>query len=320
MVMSLTDITEGNSIMRVFITGASGHLGSAVVPELLQHGHSVAGLARSDASAARLTEWGADVVRGDLDDLDGLRAAAEASDGVIHLAFRHEAMVAGDFTGAAETDLTAVRAIADALAGTDKPLVGTSGTGLLARANLGRTGTEDDTLPGGYRIDAENLVIDLAAKGIRSSVVRLPIVHSTLDTTGFVPSLITFARRNGFSAYIGDGTNRWSSVHTLDAARLYRLALESAPAGTRLHAVAEGVELLRIAEAIGRGVDVPARSITPEQAPEYIGFLAAFAGIDNPTSAARTSELLGWHPTYPGLLEDLSADFYFRTAWTTEGS
>ncbi|MFI6829830.1 SDR family oxidoreductase [Kribbella sp. NPDC050241] len=299
--------------MHVFITGATGHLGSAVVPELLQHGHSVAGLARSDTSAARLTERGADVVRGDLDDLDGLRAAAQAADGVIHLAFPHDAMQAGDLAGAAETDLAAVRTIGDALAGTDKPFVGTSGTGLLGHAGLGRTGTEDDTLPGGYRVDAENFVIDLAGKGIRSSVVRLPIVHGPLDHTGFVPGLITFARRNGFAAYVGDGTNRWPSVHTLDAARLYRLALESASAGTRLHAVAdEGVELRRIAEAIGRGIDVPARSVTPEQAAEYIGYLAAFAALDHPASAVRTSELLDWQPTHPGLLDDLAEAFYFK--------
>lgn len=301
--------------MRVFITGAAGHVGSAVVPELLQHGHSVAGLARSDTSAARLTEWGADVVRGDLADLDGLRSAAESADGVIHLAFPHDAMEAGDLTGAAETDLAAVRTIGEALAGTDKPFVGTSGTGLLGHAGLGRSGTEDDTLSGGYRIDAENFVIDLAGKGVRSSVVRLPIVHGRLDHTGFVPGLITFARRNGFSAYVGDGTNRWPSVHTLDAARLYRLALESAPAGTRLHAVAEeGVELRRIAEAIGRGVDVPTRSITPEQALEYLGYLAAFAALDHPASATRTSELLRWQPTRPGLLDDLAEGFYFKEA------
>lgn len=301
--------------MRVFITGASGHVGSALVPELLQHGHSVAGLARSDTSAARLTEWGADVVRGDLDDLDSLRTAAEAADGVVHLAFRHDAMTAGDMTGAAETDLAALRAIADALAGTDKPLVGTSGTGLLAMADLHRTGTEADTLPGGYRIDSENFVIDLADKGVRSSMVRLPpITHSTLDHTGFAPTLIGFARQNGFSAYVGDGTNRWPSVHTLDAARLYRRALESAPAGTRLHAVGdEGIEFRRIAEAIGRGLDVPARSVEPDQAAEFIGYLARFATLDNPSSAARTSELLDWHPAYPGLLDELAEAFYFKS-------
>ncbi|MDT4973362.1 MAG: hypothetical protein QOG22_3505 [Pseudonocardiales bacterium] len=313
--MSLNDITEG-SLMRVFITGASGHVGSALVPELLQHGHSVAGLARSDAAAARLTHWGADVVRGDLDDADRLHAAAQAADGVVHLAFRHDAMQAGDLTGAAETDLAALRAIADALAGTDKPLVGTSGTGLLALAALGRMGTEDDTVPGGYRIDAENFVIDLADKGIRSSVVRLPpITHSTLDHHGFVPSLITFARQNGFAAYAGDGSNRWPAVHTVDAARLYRLALESAAAGTRLHAVGdEEIKFRRIAEAIGRGLDVPVRSVQAEEAGQYVGFLAPFVALDNPTSAARTRTLLGWEPTHQGLLDDLADGHYFRTA------
>jgi nucleoside-diphosphate-sugar epimerase len=253
--------------MRFFITGASGHVGSALVPELLQNGHSVVGLARSEAAAARLTGWGADVLRGDLDDLDGLHAAAQVADGVVHLAFRHDAMRAGDFTGAAETDLAALRAIADALAGTDKPLVGTSGTAMLALAAPGRTGTEDDSQPGGYRIDAENFVIGLADKGIRSSVVRLPpITHSTLDHHGFAPTLIAFARQHGVSTYVGDGSNRWPAVHTLDAARLYRLALESAPAGTRLHAVGdEGIEFRRIAEAIGRGLDVPVRSVEADR-------------------------------------------------------
>jgi nucleoside-diphosphate-sugar epimerase len=299
--------------MRVFITGATGHLGSALVPELLQHHHEVVGLARSDASAARLTGWGADVVRGDLDDLDTLRSTAEAADGVVHLAFRHDAMQVGDMPGAADSDLAAVRAIADVLAGTDKPLVGTSGTGLLAGAGLDRPGTEDDTLPSGYRIDAENFVVDLAGKGIRSSVVRLPIVHGPLDT-GFIVSLIEFARRNGFSAYIGDGANRWSSVHTEDAARLYRLALESAPAGTRLHAVHDGgVEFRQIAEAIGRGLDLPTRAITADQAPEYVGYLAHFATIDNPTTATLTRELLNWQPTEISLLEDLALGHYFST-------
>lgn len=302
--------------MRVFITGASGHVGSALVPELIDHGHSVAGLARSDESAARLEGWGADVVRADLDDLDGLTAAARASDGVVHLAFRHEAMVAGDLDGAAETDLAALRAIADGLVGTDKPLVGTSGTLLLARASVGRTGTEDDTLPGGYRVDAENFVIGLADKQVRSSVVRLPpTVHSDLDLHGFVPSLIGFAREHGVAAYVGDGGSRWPAGHTRDAARLYRLALESAPPGTRLHAVGdEGVEFRRIAEAIGRGLDVPVRSVTAEEAADYVGFLAPFIAIDNPTSADRTRELLGWEPTYPGLLDDLADGHYFRAA------
>jgi nucleoside-diphosphate-sugar epimerase len=300
--------------MRVFITGASGHVGSALVPELLQHGHSVIGLARSDAAAARLTGWGAEVVRGDLDDVDGLHSAARAADGVVHLAFRHDAMRAGDLTGAAESDLAALRVIADALAGTHKPLVGTSGTALLALASLGRTGTEDDSLPGGYRIDAENFVIDLADKGVRTSVVRLPpITHSTLDHHGFAPALIAFARQHGVSTYVGDGSNRWPAVHTLDAARLFRLALESAPAGTRLHAVGdEGIAFSRIAEAIGHRLDVPVRSIEQDQASEYVGYLAHFVTLDNPTSAARTRELLGWEPTQPGLLDDLDQGHYFE--------
>lgn len=302
--------------MRVFITGASGHVGSALVPELLEHGHSVAGLARSDAAAERLTAWGADVVRGDLDDLDGLRAAARQADGVVHLAFRHDAMTAGDLEGAAASDLAALRALAESLEGTGKPLVGTSGTALLALAELGRTGTEDDVLPGGYRIDAENFVAGLADSGVRSSVVRLPpTVHSSLDRHGFVPLLIGFAREHGVSAYIGDGANRWPAVHTLDAARLYRLALESAPAGSRLHAVGDGgIPFRRIAEAIGEGVGVAARSVAPEQAGEYIGFLAQFAGVDNPVSADRTRAQLGWEPAHPGLLEDLAADHYFAAA------
>jgi nucleoside-diphosphate-sugar epimerase len=312
--MSLTDIIWKERVMRVFVTGASGHVGSALVPELLQHGHSVVGLARSEASAARLAQWGAAAVRGTLDDLDVLRAASQQADGVVHLAFRHDAMEAGDHAGAAETDLGAARAIADALVGSDKPFVGTSGTGLLAFAELGRVGTEQDRLPGGYRIDTENFIVDLADKGVRSSVVRLPaITHSPLDHHGFAPSLIAFARRNGFAAYVGDGTNRWPAAHTLDAARLYRLALESAPAGTRLHAVHdEGIEFRRIAEAIGRGLDLPARSISPDEVEQYLGFLARFATMDNPSSAARTRELLGWEPTHPGLLEDFADGFYFR--------
>lgn len=299
--------------MQVFITGASGHVGSALVPELLGHGHTVLGLARSDDAAARLTAWGAQVLRGDLDDADALHTGASAADGVVHLAFRHDAMMAGDLEAAAATDLAALKVIADALAGTGKPLVGTSGTGMLVLAGIDRTGTEQDALPGGYRIDAENLVIGLAGQAVRSSVVRLPpITHSTLDHHGFAPALIAFARRNGAAVYLGDGANRWPAVHTLDAARLYRLALESAPAGTRLHAVAdEGIPFVRIAEAIGRGLGLPTRSVPAEEAERYLGFLARFAGWDNPASAARTRELLGWRPTGPGLLDDLAAGHYF---------
>jgi nucleoside-diphosphate-sugar epimerase len=317
--MSVSDITGRNSFMRVFITGASGHVGSALVPELLRNGHQVLGLARSEESAKRLVDWGAEVVRGDLHDLDRLRAAAAAADGVVHLAFRHDAMQVGDLAGAAESDLAALQAIGDALAGSDKPLVSTSGTGMLAGVVQGRPGTEADASDaGGYRIDAENLVVSLADRGIRSSIVRLPQVHSELDHNGFVPSLIRFARSNGFAAYIGEGSNRWPAVHTLDAARLYRLALEAAPAGARLHAVHdEGVTFRTIADAIGRGLHVPTRSITLEQAPEYLGFLAGFAAMDNPATAARTTELLGWHPTQPTLLDDLAKPFYFEETLNT---
>jgi nucleoside-diphosphate-sugar epimerase len=299
--------------MRVFVTGASGHIGSAVVPELLQGGHGVTGLARSDASAAALTAQGAAVQRGDLDDLDGLREAASAADGVIHLAFKHDAMQAGDLEGAANADLAAVEALAESLVGTDKPLVGTSGTLLLAMAGLTRAGTEEDTMPGGYRIDAENLVIGLADRGVRSSVVRLPpTVHSDLDKHGFVPTLIAQARAAGRAGYLGDGANGWPAGHTLDAARLYRLALENAPAGSRLHAVGdEGVPFREIAEAIGRNLGVPAASIPPEEAESQFGFLAMFVGVDNPTSSTRTRQLLDWEPTRPGLIADMDEGHYF---------
>ncbi|MDM7855216.1 SDR family oxidoreductase [Cellulomonas alba] len=299
--------------MRVFVTGASGHVGSALVPELLAAGHEVVGLARSDESAAALAALGAEVRRGDLADVDGLRAAATDADGVVHLAFRHDLMQQGDGAGAASADLAAVGAIGDALAGTGKPFVGTSGTLLLVATAQGRGGTEKDTLPGGYRIDAENLVIGLADRGVRSSVVRLPpTVHSDLDHHGFVPGLVALARRTGTSGYVGEGANRWPAVHTRDAAHLYRLALENAPAGTRLHAVAdEGVPFREIAEAIGRGVGVPATSVAPEAAAEHFGYLAFAVQPDNPTSAAATRELMGWAPAHPGLIDDLAAGHYF---------
>lgn len=302
--------------MRVFVTGASGHIGSAVVPELIAAGHEVIGLARSEASAAALAAAGAAVHRGDLDDPDGLAAAAAATDGVIHLAFKHEAMLAGDFAAAAATDLRVVEALGKALDGTAKPLVVTSGTLLLALAGLDRVGTEADVLPAGPRVDSENKVIAFAEHGIRSSVVRLPpTVHSDLDHHGFVPTLIAIARAKGVAAYVGDGENRWPAGHTLDAAHLYRLALEAAPAGSRLHAVGdEGVPFRLIAEAIGRRLNLPVRSIPTEEAAAHFGFLGPMVALDNPTSSALTQHLLGWKPTRPGLIDDLDQGHYFDRA------
>jgi nucleoside-diphosphate-sugar epimerase len=295
--------------MRVFVTGASGHVGSAVVPELLRAGHQVVGLARSDESAAALQAAGAEVQRGGLDDLEGLHAAATASDGVIHLAFNHDF---SDFLGSIETDLRAVTAIGEALVGTDKPFVGTSGTLMVAFVE-GRLATEEDTLPAGPRIDAENYAIALAERGVRSSVIRLaPLVHSNLDHHGFTSHIIDCARRAGVSAYIGDGANRWPALHTLDAARLYRLALESAPGGTRLHGVAdEGVPFRDIAEVIGRRLDLPTKGISADEAAEHFGFLAAFAGADDATSSELTRKILDWQPEHQGLLADLEQEHYF---------
>ena len=296
--------------MRVFVTGASGHIGSAVVPELLTAGHQVVGLARSDASAARLEAAGAEVRRGDLTDPAGLAEAAAAADGVIHLAFIHERMAAGDWLSAVAADLAAIQAMGAALTGSGKPFVTTSGTLMLAMGGVtGRPGTEADALEGGPRVDAENHVVALAGEGVRSSVIRLPpTVHSDLDHHGFVPVLIGIARETGVAGYVGDGANRWPAVHTLDAARVYRLALESAPAGTRLHAVADaGVPFRDIAGAIGRQLGVPVEP-RPE---EHFAFLARFAGLDGPASSARTRELLGWRPEHPGLLADLDAGHYF---------
>jgi nucleoside-diphosphate-sugar epimerase len=304
--------------MHVFVTGASGHIGSAVVAELLAAGHRVTGLARSAASADKIEATGAAVLRGDLDDLDGLRAAAEAAEGVIHLGYKHDLAFGGTpdgFVRAAEHDVRVVRALGEALVGSDRPLVNTAGTAQLALfGELGRPGVEGDVLPAGPRVDGENAVIALAQRGVRSSVVRLaPTVHSALDHHGFIPMFITAARRNGFSAYVGDGANVWPAVHTLDAARLYRLALEKAPAGARLHAVAdEGVPFRAIAEAIAEGLGVQAKRVTAEEAPQVLGGMAHFAQVDNPTSSARTRELLGWEPTHAGLLADLAERHYFE--------
>jgi nucleoside-diphosphate-sugar epimerase len=301
--------------MRVFVTGASGHIGSAVVPELLGAGHQVVGLARSESAVAALTAAGAEVRRGDLDDLEGLAAAAAAADGVIHLAFKHEAMRSGDFSSAIASDLVAIETIGAALQGSDKPFVSTSGTLLLTSADFtGRPGTEEDVVAHGPRVDAENATVALATQGVRASAVRLPpLVHSTLDHHGFGPTLIAIAREKGVSGYVEEGSNRWPAVHTLDAARVYRLALEAAPAGTRLHAVADaGVPFREIADAIGRMLGVPSASVAAGDAQAHFSFLGAFVALDNPTSSELTRRLLEWTPTHPGLIEDLEEGHYFE--------
>jgi nucleoside-diphosphate-sugar epimerase len=304
--------------MKVFVTGASGHIGLPVVRELVGAGHSVVGLARSDASARKVVEAGATVLRGDLDDTAGLERAAREADGVLHLAFKHDlALAGGDFMGAVKADLRAIEAMGEGLAGSGKPFINTTGTAVLAYSVHGRVGTEDDAGQdgGNPRVAAEKLTESLASRGIRASLLRLaPTVHSSLDHHGFIPMLIDAARKNGFAGYIGDGANRWPAVHTLDAAKLYRLALESAPAGFRVHAAAEeGIAFRQIAEAIGRGLGLPAKSIPAERAAELLaGLVGMIARLDNPTSSARTREILGWRPTHPGLLEDIAAGHYFE--------
>lgn len=292
--------------MRVFVTGASGHVASAVIPELLSAGHTVTGLARSDRSAATVQALGVDVRRGDLDDLDGLAAAARAADGVIHLAFKHAEMRAGDLASAVAADQRAIEAMSAALIGTGKPFVGTAATlGLILAGFRGQL-TERDARPGGPRIDAENSVIALAGHGVRSSVVRLPPAVHSLGRYGFVSGLIAIAQATGVAGYLGDGGNRWPAADTRDVARLYRLALESAPAGSRLHAVADGGIALRdIAAAIGRRLGVPVAPVAAEDAGQHFGYTSAFVGLDNPVSSQLTRDLLGWTPARPGLIADL---------------
>lgn len=296
--------------MRVFVTGATGFIGSAVVRELLDAGHRVTGLARSDTAAAALTAAGVDVHRGDLDDPGSLREGAAGADGVVHLGFVHDF---SDFAGACATDLRAIETIGAALEGTGRPLVIASGTTGLAQ---GTVGTEEDTVPpnsfGMVRARSENTAVALAGRGVRASAVRFPpTVHGRGDH-GVLAGLIAIARQKGFSAHIGDGTNRWPSVHRSDAARLVRLALESAPAGTRLHAVDdEAVPFHAVAAVLGRHLDLPVRGVSPDEAVAHFGWLGNVAGLDVPASSALTRKWLGWEPTGPGLIEDLDKGHYF---------
>ncbi|MGY3087643.1 nucleoside-diphosphate-sugar epimerase [Hymenobacter sp. UYAg731] len=291
--------------MRVFVTGASGFIGSAIVQELLGAGHQVLGLARSDASAQALTAAGAVVHRGSLDDLDSLRRGAAASEGVIHTAYNHNFV---EYEAAGQTDRHAIEALGVALAGSDRPLLVTAG---LAGLATGRLGTEEDT-PGASPRMSEVVAMELAVRGVRAMVIRLASsVHDRGDH-GFVPTLIDIARQTGVAAYVGDGRNRWPAVHRLDAARLYRLALEQGTAGARYHGAAdEGIPMRDIAAVIGRYLNLPVVSKTPEEAADHFGWMARFVGLDMPASSILTQQRLGWQPTHPSLLADLEDGDYF---------
>jgi nucleoside-diphosphate-sugar epimerase len=296
--------------MKVFVTGATGFVGSAVVHELIGAGHQVVGLARSDAGADSLRAAGAEVHRGDLENLESLRIGAANSDAVIHTAFNHDF---SKFVANCEADRQVIEALGDALAGSRRLLIVTSGTG-MANSKPGILTTEKD-LPASSKLvpraDSEEAAASVAARGVRTAIVRLPQVHDTMKQ-GLVTYAIHVAREKGVSAYVGDGLNRWPAAHLLDTARVYRLALEKADAGDKFHAVAEeGVVARDIAEAIGRGLSVPVISLAPEEASQHFGWLAVFVGRDVPASSVHTREKLGWNPTGPGLISDLENMRYF---------
>jgi nucleoside-diphosphate-sugar epimerase len=296
--------------MRVFVTGATGFIGSAIVEELIDAGHQVLGLARSDAGAKSLIAVGADVHRGSLEDLGSLRSGAAAADGVIHTAFIHDF---SNYGPAAEADRRAIETLGEALVGFDRPLIITSGS-LLAQRR-GPLATEEDAHNPNFPRKSEEVAFALSARGVHASVLRLPpSVHGNGDH-GFVPRLIGIAREKGVSAYIGDGLNRWPAVHRLDAAHLYRLILEKGTNGTTYHGVAdEGVPTREIAEAIGLGLNLPVVSKSREEAADHFGWIALFFGIDGPASSALTQQQLGWRPVQRGLITDLNAKHYFEHA------
>ena len=295
--------------MRIFVTGATGFIGSAIVKELIHAGHQVLGLARSDAAAKSLNAAGAQVHRGSLEDLESLRSGAAAADGVIHTAFIHDF---ANYAPAADKDRRAIETMGAAISGSDRPLIVTSGTLLLQRQ--GPLATEEDATGSIFPRKSEEAALVLASRGVNVSVLRLPpSVHGQGDH-GFIPHLISIAREKGVSAYVGDGRNRWAAVHRLDAAPLYRLVLEKGSAGGRYHGVAdEGVPFREIAQVIGRHLNLPAVSKSPEEAAAHFGWLAHFVSIDCPASSAITQKQLGWKPKQLGLIADLDATHYFKT-------
>lgn len=297
--------------MRVFVTGATGFIGTAIVQELIGAGHHVLGLARSDSAANALIAAGAGVHRGDLENLDSLRSGASQADGVIHAGFIHDF---ARFEEVCEIDRLAIEAIGETLVGSDRPFIVTSGTALVRPGHLATEEMMPATGANAHPRLSEVAADAVAVRGVRVSVIRLsPSVHGEGDLSGFVPILINIAREKGVSAFIGDGQNRWNAVHRLDAAHLYRLALENATTGARFHGAAEeAIAFKTIAESIGQHLSIPVVSVSPEAAAAHFGFFAGFAGLDCPASSQLTQERLNWHPEQPTLLTDMERGIYFN--------